>query len=71
MLVADFQANTATYILVGWPSIVKSRIAEEPRSSVSVVERLLGLDALLLDERLNVWKEQVNYYRSRLLSYIS
>lgn len=69
VFVADFLANTATYILVDFPASAKERIVEKLKGGASVSERPLRVDALVLDKCSNVWKKLVNYYRSCLLSY--
>ncbi|KAF2807182.1 uncharacterized protein BDZ99DRAFT_522805 [Mytilinidion resinicola] len=70
--VVDFTANTATYILINCPDSAKTRIVHYvTQDSPHVLDRPLGLDALLLDECLKAWEDRVDHYRGKLLSYES
>jgi hypothetical protein len=69
--VADFAANTATYLIIDCPEKVRDRIRNGIRSNPRLLDRPLVLDALLLDECLKAWNDKVNQYRRRLLEYVS
>ncbi|KAF2493022.1 hypothetical protein BU16DRAFT_564315 [Lophium mytilinum] len=70
--VADFTANTATYVLIDCPDSAKARIVHSvTQSSPNVLDRPLAVDALLLDECLQAWHDRVSHYREKLLSFES
>ncbi|KAH0541631.1 hypothetical protein FGG08_003921 [Glutinoglossum americanum] len=60
----DFEARTATYLCVNCSEKEIERITKE-----DVVSRVLALDALLADECLRAWQDNINHCRKRLIEY--